>query len=173
MGLHFGSHSSGGHVAVEFLKKGCSDVKSLTLLSPVDGLDPFGLVPIYCITPGEMLNFRTPTLIVAGGLDTIPGLGFGPACAPVELGSDRFYNAMAGPTLILNTTQFGHADLLVELGGQLVSFLSYVNEGRCDLWDYMSGVEVSGTGVLLEHQWKGGAEATCGFPGCQWTEPSL
>ena len=25
--LHFGSHSSGGHVAVEFLKKGCSDVK--------------------------------------------------------------------------------------------------------------------------------------------------
>jgi len=197
--LHFGSHSSGGHVAVEFLKKGCSDVKSLTLLSPVDGLDPFGLVPIYCITPGEMLNFRTPTLIVAGGLDTIPGLGFGPACAPVELGSDRFYNAMAGPTLILNTTQFGHADLLdeleaganeiikfckadpdsdkysyrVELGGQLVSFLTYVNEGRCDLWDYMSGVEVSGTGVLLEHQWKGGAEATCGSPGCQWTEPNL
>ena len=32
--------------------------QSLTLLSPVDGLDPFGLVPIYCITPGEMLNFR-------------------------------------------------------------------------------------------------------------------
>ena len=27
----------------------------------------------------------------------------------------RFYNAMAGPTLILNTTQFGHADLLDEL----------------------------------------------------------
>merc|ERR1712012_638792 len=127
------------------------DVKSLTLLSPVDGLDPFGLVPIYCITPGELLNFRTPTLIVAGGLDTIPGLGFGPACAPVELGSDRFYNAMAGPTLILNTTQFGHADLLdeleaganeiirfckadkdsdkysyrVELGGQIVNFLSF------------------------------------------------
>ena len=25
--LHFGSHSSGGYVAVEFLKKGCSDVK--------------------------------------------------------------------------------------------------------------------------------------------------
>ena len=33
-------------------------LQSLTLLSPVDGLDPFGLVPIYCITPGEMLNFR-------------------------------------------------------------------------------------------------------------------
>ena len=33
-------------------------IQSLTLLSPVDGLDPFGLVPIYCITPGEMLNFR-------------------------------------------------------------------------------------------------------------------
>ena len=67
------------NVAIEFLKRGCSDAKvmilafdivavmmlmmfdplqSLTLLSPVDGLDPFGLVPIYCITPGEMLNFR-------------------------------------------------------------------------------------------------------------------
>ena len=62
---------------------------------------------------------RTPTLIVAGGLDTKPGLGFGPACAPVELGAAatgihvlflfafkilasyalRFYNAMAGPSL--------------------------------------------------------------------------
>ena len=30
-------------------------------------------------------------MIVAGGLDTIPGLGFGPACAPVELGSDRCF----------------------------------------------------------------------------------
>ena len=29
-------------------------------------------------------------MIVAGGLDTKPGLGFGPACAPVELGSDRY-----------------------------------------------------------------------------------
>ena len=37
-----------------------------------------------------LCDIRTPTLIVAGGLDTIPGLGFGPACAPVELGSDRF-----------------------------------------------------------------------------------
>ena len=27
---------------------------------------------------------------------------------------------------------------------------------RCELWDYLTGVEVSGTGVLLEHQWKGG-----------------
>merc|ERR1712192_362578 len=145
--------------------------------SPVDGLDPFGLVPIYCITPGEVLNFRTPTLIVAGGLDTIPGLGFGPACAPVDLGSDRFYNAMAGPTLILNTTQFGHADLLDELeagANEVIKFCKADPDSdkysyRCDLWDYMSGVEVSGTGVLLEHQWKGGAEATCGSPGCQWT----
>ena len=30
--LHFGSHSSGGHVAVEFLKKGCSDVKVMVNL---------------------------------------------------------------------------------------------------------------------------------------------
>ena len=35
---------------------------------------------------------------------------------------------------------------------------SYHQNARCDLWDYMSGVEVSGTGVLLEHQWKGGVD---------------
>ena len=34
----------------------------------------------------------------------------------------------------------------------------YNQNARCDLWDYMSGVEVSGTGVLLEHQWKGGID---------------
>ena len=29
---------------------------------------------------------------------------------------------------------------------------------RCELWDYLTGVEVSGTGVLLEHKWKGGGQ---------------
>ena len=41
----------------------------------------------------------------------------------------RFYNAMAGPTLILNTTQFGHADLLDELEAG-------ANEVTCDENDY-------------------------------------
>ena len=32
--------------------------QGMFLLSPVDGMDPYGLVPVYCITPGELLNFR-------------------------------------------------------------------------------------------------------------------
>ena len=29
-----------------------------------------------------------------------------------------------------------------EVGGQLVSFLSYVSQGACHLWDYMDGSQV-------------------------------
>ena len=42
--LHFGSHSSGGHVAVEFLKKGCSDVKVMVNILIVSHL-PGGHLP--------------------------------------------------------------------------------------------------------------------------------
>jgi len=196
--LYLGSHSSGGHVAVEFLKLGCHDVQALFLLSPVDGFDPFGLVPIYCITPGELLPFQTPSLIVNGGLDTVPGIGpdggLFPACAPVDLGADRFYRALGGPTLLVNTTDFGHADLLdeleadanqwlsfcktdkeqdrtayrQELGGQVVSFLRYIL-GECSLLGVMVGDEASGTGVATENMWKNGMEAACGAPGCSGT----
>ena len=31
-------------------------------MSPVDGFDPFGLIPIYAITPGEYLNVAIPSL---------------------------------------------------------------------------------------------------------------
>ena len=81
----------------------------MLLLSPVDGVDPFGLVPTFCISPPQPLHFRsssskslsrfrsssssslqlhhrrTPTLIIAGGLDSVPGIDVGglmPACAP-------------------------------------------------------------------------------------------
>ena len=43
------------------------------MLSPVDGVDPYGFVQEYCITPGEKLNFEVPTLIMTSGLDGIPG----------------------------------------------------------------------------------------------------
>ena len=52
---------------------GCENINGLILFSPVDGLDPFGFLDYYCITPGEKLNFETPTLIVSVGYDNTPG----------------------------------------------------------------------------------------------------
>lgn len=43
------------------------------MLSPVDGVDPYGLIQEYAITPGQKLPFETPTLIISAGLDGIPG----------------------------------------------------------------------------------------------------
>ena len=91
--LILGAQSSGSHVAVNWLKMSdihCDeDVQSMFLLSPVDGVDPYGLIHDYCIEPGTNLNFQTPTLIVSGGLDSVPGIdhtgGIVPACAPQGL----------------------------------------------------------------------------------------
>ena len=47
-------HSSGGHIEVEFLKHYCDLVKGQILFSPVDGVDPFGLIDEYTITPGQV-----------------------------------------------------------------------------------------------------------------------
>ena len=52
---------------------GCHNVKGMSMLSPVDGVDPYGIVQEYCITPGEKLNFEVPTLVMTSGLDGIPG----------------------------------------------------------------------------------------------------
>ena len=104
------------------------------LLSPVDGADPYGIVDETCISPPKKLNFQVPALIVSGGLDSQPGLGDGlgglwPACAPEDLSNERsvfphqlsdqscdaclrFYNALTGPTVWVNTTDYGHIDCL-------------------------------------------------------------
>lgn len=47
-------HSSGCHVEVEFLKHYCDMVKGQILFSPVDGVDPFGLIHDFTITPGQV-----------------------------------------------------------------------------------------------------------------------
>ena len=47
-------HSSGAHVVVEFLKQHCDLVRGQILFSPVDGVDPFGLIHNFAITPGEV-----------------------------------------------------------------------------------------------------------------------
>ena len=66
-------HSSGNHISINYLKLGCHNVKGVVLISPVDGVDPFGFIDDYCITPGEKLPFETPTLVISTGLDAVPG----------------------------------------------------------------------------------------------------
>ena len=58
-------HSAAGHVTTQYLNSTCGTVKLFILLSPVDGVDPFGIKKDYIITPGKLLPFATPTLILA------------------------------------------------------------------------------------------------------------
>ena len=55
-------HSSGGHIEVEFLKHYCDLVKGQILFSPVDGVDPFGLIDEYTITPGQVSAVQYSTV---------------------------------------------------------------------------------------------------------------
>ena len=66
-------HSSGAHVVVEFLKHHCDMFKGQILFSPVDGVDPFGLIDDFTITPGQCVNYALPTLVLMAGLDGVPG----------------------------------------------------------------------------------------------------
>ncbi|KAK8374103.1 hypothetical protein O3P69_011840, partial [Scylla paramamosain] len=112
-----GGHSSGAHVQVEYLKKSCGDVSGQVWLSPVDGMDPAGLLPIFCIEPGKYLNYGLPTLHLAAGYDTVPGAS-GFACAPGELSNLRFYDALhpeIASKWFINATRFAHADLLDQM----------------------------------------------------------
>merc|ERR1719360_286485 len=98
------------------MKLGCHNIKGMVLVSPVDGVDPFGLLDDFCITPGEMLPFDVPTLVISAGYDSTPGLDVGgdilPSCAPEELSNARFYNALNGEVWLNNATEFGHVDFM-------------------------------------------------------------
>ena len=82
-------HSSGAHITTNYMKLGCHNIKGMILISPVDGVDPFGLIEDFCITPGEKLPFTTPTLIITAGFDSVNGFDPNneviPSCAPEEL----------------------------------------------------------------------------------------
>jgi alpha-beta hydrolase superfamily lysophospholipase len=81
-------HSAGGHVITEYLNHTCGKVKAQIMISPVDGADPFGIIQKYIITPGKMLPYATPVLILAAGLDPVSRL-LEPPCAPANLSNDR------------------------------------------------------------------------------------
>jgi len=40
-------------------------------LDPVDGADPFGIKKDYIITPGKMLPYALPVLVLATELDNV------------------------------------------------------------------------------------------------------
>lgn len=66
-------HSAGSHVACDFLKINCHKMKGLIHMSPVDGVDPFGITPLFCTREGRLLNYELPQIILAGGLDSVVG----------------------------------------------------------------------------------------------------
>ena len=82
------AHSAAGHVTTQYLNSTCGTVKLFIMLSPVDGLDPFGIKKDYIITPGKMLPFATPTLVLATELDGV-SRKLEPACAPNNLSNAR------------------------------------------------------------------------------------
>ncbi|KAK7077475.1 hypothetical protein SK128_024937 [Halocaridina rubra] len=84
-------------------------------MSPVDGVDAAGLIPEFCITPGENLNFAIPTLHLYGGYDPKPGFS-GLACAPEKLSNERFWNALSPDShrWSINATEFAHQEYLDE-----------------------------------------------------------
>lgn len=196
--LYLGAQSSGSHVAVEYLKQSqdCSSVKAMFLMSPVDGVDPYGLINDYCIHPPTLLNFQTPTMVIAGGLDSIPGMDnlgdLMPACAPKDLANDRFYDALTGPSVLINTTAYGHIDCLDDdmldmlemihfcktdpntdkdayrtfVAGQITAFLRFIGEGDCAMGALLE--EVTREGIEATVETKGGMLTSCGEAGCSW-----
>ena len=200
--IYLGAQSSGAHVAVEYLKisEDCTPIKAMFLMSPVDGVDPYGILQEYCITPGTCLNFETPTLILAGGLDSLPGMdnmgGMWPPCAPEDLANSRFYSALTGPVIMINTTAYGHMDCVDDdmldmmetfhicksdpgsdkdgyrqyVAGVVVSFLKFLGEGACDLGGCL---EESRAGIDATFVSKGAVSDRCGEAGCSWQEGPL
>jgi hypothetical protein len=82
-------HSAAGHITTEYLNSTCGNVKLHILLDPVDGIDPFGIKKDYIITPGKMLPYATPVLVLATELDHVRKDLIEPACAPENLSNLR------------------------------------------------------------------------------------
>jgi len=192
------AHSAGSHIGVEYLKHHCNKVKGMVVFSPVDGADPFGFIDIFAITPGEYLNYDTPTLIVMGGLDSIPGINLIPACAPEDMSNMRFYNAMPGPTWLVNATAYGHADMVDEfyydlmqathfcatdasqdrdifrafVAGEVVSFMEAILKRDCDALTFFSDHNsLPVESQVLQKSEVTGSGWECGMPTyCNWQE---
>lgn len=83
-------HSAAGHSTTEYLVGTCGSVKLHILLDPVDGVDPFGVKKDYIITPGKLLPYATPVLVIAAELDPVRRELAPAACAPAHLSNARY-----------------------------------------------------------------------------------
>jgi hypothetical protein len=137
--MFFIGHSAGNHIGVNYFKrKGCRNFLANIHLSPVDGTDPFGVIDgDFAITPGQLLNYEIPSLVVKAGLDPIPGAPLYPACAPERLSNTRYYDAFVGNRWFVNATDFGHADFfepeffdLIEVKHACLIYYDYVSSTR-------------------------------------------
>lgn len=111
-GITLLGHSAAGHTLVSYLVKSCGNVNSLVLLDPVDGYDPFAKVNELVTNPPVQLDFVTPTLIIANGLDSDAKFPPMVPCAPANISNIRFYECLPGPTWLLNFTSYGHIGVL-------------------------------------------------------------
>ncbi|CAF1089929.1 unnamed protein product, partial [Brachionus calyciflorus] len=134
-------HSASGHTVVSYLNETCGSIKSLILLDPVDGFDPFGLIKIFITNPPKQLPFVIPTLHIETEYDPVSRSGKIPACAPANVSNSRFYDSLAGPTWSLNFTNYGHADILDDWAIKYVgSTICKTCENNCDYSMYRTNV---------------------------------
>lgn len=196
--LAVGGHSAGAHVLVEYLKAGCGKFKAQVLMSPVDGVDAVGLIPIFCITPGQTLNYAIPTLHLAAGLDNVGGFT-DYSCAPDFLSNKRFYDAQdpESPRWSINATAFGHGDLLdpyfqgsLEMlefcaynhdateedfeayrrfvAGQIVSFFKALYGGSNECVAHLAYLEDPALMLVEATEVHANPAAACPAPSCTW-----
>ena len=83
------SHSAAGHATTQYLNETCGNIKLQILLDPVDGQDPYGIKKDFIITPGKMLPYAIPVLVIATELDSQPKM-LNPPCAPLNLSNTRY-----------------------------------------------------------------------------------
>jgi len=182
--------SAGNHVVGQGLSDGCSLAKAQIMIDPVDGFDPFGKVHSQdLITPGQKLNYTTPTLLLDNELDPKKLNRLFPACAPAELGANRWFDAAAGPVFNVNASKYGHIDCLDDLfiaAGKLICptdkstdkkaykshladsiyiFLTGLFQGEADNFDKMEDPTSFGVDVTLRQDLKGMAHEDI-KPGC-------
>jgi pimeloyl-ACP methyl ester carboxylesterase len=152
-------HSAGCKIITKVFEDGCGSLSALLLINPVDGLDPWGLVPSYVIHDGKKVNFTTPTLVMASGLGANSGHNgskFFPACEPYNLSSHHFYPALNCPKWFINATDFGHADWIdpeFYKAIQLTKFCATNDHGPLQEYrNFISGATVSFLNGVFQQQ---------------------
>jgi hypothetical protein len=151
--MAIGGHSGGARSVVQMLEDlGCNSAQALVLLSPIDGIDPFGMIDNFVIKPGTPTRAELPLLHISAGLDATPLRDDGPfpfpACAPEDLSNDRYFDAFAShsPAWSTDMTEWGHADIITPCQGGICAAYPVNPEATSDADlcpqapDYLSSV---------------------------------